>query len=287
MFKPWMNNRGEVEGGGTPPAITFDAVNALQGDAFRGLLPEDVRGQGYMKDINTFGDFVKKFDGAQKLIGSREVPDAATGTPEQWAAFFKKAGQPDSPDGYQIPEVQGVPKEYLEKASELKDLKNMMHAAGLNSVQAKAFVNMFVKTIYDAEQKEAKDADLAYQNFINTTFGKDKDAILANGKAVLAAHAPESVKAFINDLDDKSLGIVLALADGIAKKFGGEDTFRGGQGAGGGAPLMTAATIQSEMTKIMAQKEYRDPFLNKPKHEELKGQMEKLRTKLRELSGGK
>jgi len=277
---------------GTPPAGTPPAgapagtldINSLQGEKFHNVLPEEIRTKPYMKDINTFSDFVKKFDGAQTLIGQRSVP-ADDAKPEEWDAWFAKTGRPEKPDGYANPEIEGVPKEYVAKASEAGVMKQLMHSAGLNQHQAKVLSSNFLKVVYDSEIKAKAEADKSFEKTMETAFGKDREVVLANGKKMLAAYLPESVKPLLNGLDDKSWAIILAATDGIVKKHVSEDGFKGGAGAGaGGDGTDTKDSITAKMREIMAQKEYGDPYLDRGKHTALLQQMEELRVRLRKIS---
>jgi hypothetical protein len=273
----------------TPPAApatpAFDAavLNGLQGPAFHAVLPEEIRAKPYVKDINSFGDFVKKFDGAQALLGKPIVP-GENATPEEWNAFFAKAGRPEKADAYVIPDIDGVPKEFVQKASEIGLLKQIMHAAGLNQQQAKVFASGFLKSIYDAEKAETAAADAAFEKTMDSVFGQDKQAILENGKKFLATTLPDAVRPYVAGLDDKAMAVVIAATDAIVKKHIQEDGFRGNGTPPPAAGADTKESIAAQMREVMAQKEYGDPFLNKTKHAELLLKMEDLRARLRKIS---
>jgi hypothetical protein len=285
---------GEGDGGGGT-AITAEAINGLQGDAFRNVLPEDVRGAGWMKDVNSFGDFVKKASGAQSLIGQRAVPQE-TDAPERWDAWFTQIGRPEKPDGYTLPtKIEGVPEEFLKDAAEAKVLQTLAHQAGHNPVQARRFTEGLIKHSYAAEQAETKaaeaakaeataKAEAAHNALMDATFGKDRQAITENGKKYLVSVLPPQVAAMVDTMTDQQLAVVLAATDSVAKKFGQEDSFRGGKGGNGGGAVETREGLTAQMREIMAQKEYQDQFLNKNKHAELVTKMEGIREKLRKLS---
>lgn len=269
-------DKGAASGG-------FD-INTLQGEKFHAVLPEEIRSKPYMKDIQSFPDFVKKFDGAQTLIGQRMTP-GDDATPEQWNEWFNKAGRPEKAEAYVIPEIDGVPKEYIEQAAEKGIMKQMFHSAGLNSQQAKLLSANFLKTVYLSEQQSKQAADASFEKTMETTFGKDRAAVLENGKKILAAYVPDNVKPLLAGLDDKAWAVMLAATDGIMKKHVSEDGFRGAGGTGsGGTGPDTKESITAKMREIMAQPEYGSPHLNRTKNAELNTQMEQLREKLRKIS---
>jgi hypothetical protein len=270
-------------GGGGGATITAEAINGLQGDAFRNILPEDVRGAGWLKDVNTFGDFVKKSANAQTLIGQRAVPED-NAPPEQWNAWFQQIGRPADPKEYGVPEVPGVPKEYIQGAVETGVLAKILHAAGANKMMARTAMTNIIKETYAAEQKEKAAGEAAHEKFMNETFGKDRQAITENGKKYLSTVLPATMVPILNGLSDKELGVVLAMTNEMAKKFGQEDTFRGGKGGDGGGTTDTMETLTAQMRTIMSQKEYQDPLINKTKFMELQKNMEEIRVKMRKLS---
>lgn len=262
--------------------ITPEAINGLQGDAFRALLPEDVRGAGWLKDVNTFGDFVKKSAGAQSLLGQRAVPDA-NATPEQWDAWFAQVNAPSKPDAYAMPDkIDGIPDEYVKNAQEAKVLHAAMAAGRILPAQAKAFTTALLKQTYAAEQAEQKADEEAFDKLMNGLFGQNRGAIQENGKKYIASVVPAEIQGQFGKLSNEAWAVLIAATDAIAKKFGQEDNFRGGQAAGSGG-AETEDQLKGQMRDIMAQKEYQDPLMNKTKHAELMQKMEVIRGKLAKI----
>ena len=260
----------------------FD-ITTLQGEKFQAILPEEIRSKPYMKDINSFPDFVKKFDGAQTLIGQRMTP-ADDASAEEWNAWFNKVGRPEKPEAYVIPEIEGVPKEYVDKASEKGVMRQLFHSAGLNNQQAKILSTNFLKSLYTADQQAKVTADTNFEKVMETTFGKDRAAIFENGKKMLAAYVPDNVKPLLTGLSDQAWAVVLAATDGIVKKHVSEDGFRGAGGGGGGAGVDTKESISGQMREIMAQPAYANPHLDRTKNADLVAKMEQLRERLKKIS---
>lgn len=283
----WLGNRGDnappPPPTPTPTPITSESLGALQGDGFRALLPEDIRAKPYLKDVNTFGDFVKKFDGSQVLLGQRASPEE-TADPTQWDAFHAKV-RPASADKYAMPQVEGVPAEYIQKLSESKDLRNLLFTAGASQHQAKVFLSGIIKALHTAETNVTTARDASFTKMVTTVFGDKKDAILANGKAYLAANLPDAVKPLLGQMDDNQLAVVIAVIDTTVKKFSGEDPFRGGGGGGGGGGE-TKDSLVAQMQTIMKDPVYNDPFKDKVKNKELNDKMDVIRGKLKKLQAG-
>lgn len=265
------------------PTITSETLNSLQGDAFWNVLPEDIRGQGWTKDINNFGDYHKKMAGAQALIGQRAVPLETDG-PEKWNAWYAQIGRPEKPEMYGVPKIEGIPEEYIKNTAEVGVLHKILHAGGANTVQAKTIMSELIKHIYTSEQAEAQAAEKAHNELMDKTFGKDRQAIMDNGKKYLATVLTPELNAEFAKMTDQQMAVVLAMADATARKFGQEDSFRGIKGGAGGSGTETMDTLKAQMREIMGQKEYQDPFLNKNKHAELNARMQEIRTKMQKLS---
>jgi len=266
-----------------PPAFSTEALNGLKGADFHALFPEDVRSKPYMKEINNFGDLVKKFDGAQTLIGKPIVPSAEA-PQEEWDAFNTKVGKPKTAAEYVVNEVEGVPKDFIAKALEVGPIRQLMHDAGLSGRQGAKFAASFLKTIYTAEIAEKTEADARFDKLTTEAFGQHKQAIIENGKKFLSASLPDTVRPFVNELDEKALVVLIAATDAIMKKHVHEDGFKGKGTPPAGAGVDTIVSIQAEMSKIMTDPAYKNPFVDKLKNAELKTQMESLRIRLRAIA---
>lgn len=266
-----------------PEPITVESLGAVQGDAFRALLPADIQAKPYAKEINNFGDLVKKFDGGQVLLGQRATPDP-TAPDDVWAAFHGKV-RPEKPESYAIPEIEGVPPEFVKKAGESKMIRELLHAASASPYQAKVLLSGFLKQIYTADQATTKQRDDAFTKLTTELFGANKEAMITNGKKFLAPFLPDNVKPFLEGADEKTMAIILAATDGLAKKLSGEDPFRGGGGGGGGGGGETKDQLVLQMQGIMKEPCWSDPFKDQAKHKELEGKMNVIRDKLKKLGG--
>lgn len=271
------------DGDPAPAAITVESLGAVQGDAFRALLPAEIQAKPYAKEINTFGDLVKKFDGATTLLGQRVLPDENT-PPEKWGEFHSKF-RPETPEKYEVGTVEGVAPEYVQKAGPIvKIVQNLLHKAGASSYQAKQILPGILKELFTAETRHSQLRDQSFAKLAGDLFGDKKDSVIQNGKTFLAAHLPENIRPLLESFDEKQLTVVLAATDALAKKFTGEDPFRG-SGGGGGGGQETKETLVAQMQEIMKNPAYSDPFKDRVKHKELNDKMEVIRGKLKTLQG--
>jgi hypothetical protein len=266
------------------PAITAETLGALKDDGFRAVLPKDIAAKPYMKDVNSFGDFVKKFDGAQSLLGQRVVPDA-TSTPEQWKEFHAKTA-PKTPEDYKFPEaVEGLDPEFVKKAGEAKLMRPLLHAAQISPHQANILFPGFLKMVKDAEKADTANKEASFSKLSSELFKDQKDAVVANAKKFMSTHIPENMLPMLESLDDKQMTLLIAMTDGMAKKFTGEDPFRGGGAGAGSGGGETKDALVAQMQTIQRDPAYADPFKDRPKHAELVTRMEVIRGKLKKLQG--
>lgn len=279
---------GAGSGSGAPAAsataITAESLGALQGDSFRAVMPKEIAEKPYMKDVNTFGDFVKKFDGAQTLIGQRAMPDDKS-TPEQWKEFHSKVA-PKTAEEYKLPTaVEGLDPEYVKKAGEAKWIKPLFHAAQISPHQANILYPEFLKMIKAAEATEKKSSDEAFAKLSSDTFKDQKDTVITNAKKFMATHISPEMQPMLDSLDEKQLTLLIAMTDGMAKKFTGEDPFRGGGAGAGSGGGETKDALIAQMQAIQKDPVYTDPFKDRPKHAELLAKMDVIRGKLKKLQG--
>lgn len=269
---------------------TFDAgqlstqLGSLTGEQFASVLPEAVRGQAYLKDVlaaeKPFEAFVNKFHGAQKVIGKHSDPfPKADWKDEQYDEFFGKL-RPETDEAYQFPTIEGqegaMPKEFQAQ------VRKMAHAAGIAPKQFERFVTPFLKAAIDAEVSEAKAANDIFDKVMTETFGTERESVLKVSKEVLAGSLNESQKALLNQLDDKGIAIVSALANGLFKKFGQEDMFRGGQG-GANVGAVTMESLTQELRTAMADPSYSNPFKDKVAHQNAMRKVEAIKEKMAKL----
>lgn len=196
----------------TAPAINFDTLKTLQGDAFRGILPKEYAEKGYMKSVNNLEDFVKKFDGAQSLIGQRAAPLPTDGD-DKWSSFHAATA-----------------------AKEMKfdglgdDVLGLFKTAQLSPWQAKVAAEGVKKMLDGAQEAES----VAFETTLKEVLGPNADATLTAAKQVMSVALPPQYKTLLEGMDAKQFAVVAAFTDAVAKKFGGTDNI---VKTGGGVPL--------------------------------------------------
>ena len=185
----------------TAPAINFDTLKTLQGDAFRGILPKEYAEKGYMKSVNNLEDFVKKFDGAQSLIGQRAAPLPTDGD-DKWSSFHASTAAKEM-------QFDGLG----------DDVLGLFKNAQLSPWQAKVAAEGVKKMLDGAQEAES----VAFETTLKEVLGPNADATLTAAKQVMAVALPPQFNTLLNGMDAKQFALVAAFTDAVAKKFGGTD----------------------------------------------------------------
>lgn len=95
-----------------PEPTAFDFKSML-GDAgefsenWRDGLPEGIRGERCLENIKNIGTLAQSYVHAQHAIGANKVAvPNENSTPEEWSAFYKAGGRPDSAEAYSTEKVK-------------------------------------------------------------------------------------------------------------------------------------------------------------------------------------
>ena len=238
-------------------------------NTFMEEIPMEYREKEYIKGINSMDDLMKKFDGAQSLIGKKTVGvPTAESTPEEWANHFKKLGTPEASDGYVFGEIKlaeglDLPEGFdLQDAESMSFMKNTFHKANLTNDQANIIhaehVNRLAETV--AKQKEVQQAAADAQNkefndLAMDTFGEKTGEVLQNTNDMLAQYGDPKFKEHLQGLDNSSLILMASVLNNFKKANLTED------GNVSGAQTMGRATpteLRQKARELMKSPEFND-----------------------------
>lgn len=245
---------------GTAVDVVFDREgNEVQMPAPAFSVPDEFKEKPYMKDIDSPEKLYKAFDGLQTKLGERPagIP-GENATDEERLKFNTSFGVPESFEKYSRVELP----EGAERNNELDaKLMGIVHKAGISDAQFKIMEPGFNEIMGElAKQKQDGTAanDVEFDKLAGEVFKDNRDAALAASNKLLAAHVPEQFKADLATLPNRSLLIMAGVLDSIRQKYISEDTPPGGPS--GNLPPTTNAEISAEARRLMATKEYTDPF---------------------------
>lgn len=185
---------------GSPTGLVKD--DGSFSENWKETLDESIREEKMLDNLGDFHGLMKQFVHAQKNIGKDKVvmPNEKS-TENDWNAFYKATGRPDTPDEYKFDKDEELNEYYNDDI--LKTFMEGAHKAGITTKQM-AFLNNFenerirlavelqkaeeqrllreAQEASDAKWGAAKDQRLHLANLFvneNTAEGEDREALLA------------------------------------------------------------------------------------------------------------
>lgn len=208
-----------------PAAPTADWREAISDPVRRGFAEN--------KGWESLDDAIESYRNLEKFHGVSEdrlakIPDFKDA--EATAAFYRKLGAPESPDGYEIALPEGA-----DESAEafLGAMKGAFHEAGLSKRQAEAVAGKY-QEIAAAEQARAQAAREAAAKAAADEFNASPDRDAIKAQAQLARQAFNVSDEAIDQLEAAwGLAPALTFLADLAQKAGlAEDNFAQGQGTG-------------------------------------------------------
>lgn len=220
-------------------------------------MPDDLKGLVANKGWEKPDDVVKGYQNLEKMVRGNpdsllRIPDTDA-DPKDWDGFYNKLGRPESPDGYEFPELTaGAPIEGFDDWA-----KNAFHKNGIGKEQASNLLKDYNEFLTQAQQK----SDEAY----NLQQEEDEKALRADWGAAFDKEqkvAGKGAQALGLDADAvDALEIVLGygkamrMLNEIGHKIG-EDTFEGGK-SGSQDGVMTPQQANDQIQSLKMDKDFR------------------------------
>lgn len=232
----------------TPPAGDWSAS-----------LPEDLRGLVKTKGWKGIDEALGSYANLERLVGGEKVVvPGADAKPEDWDAFFTKAGRPAKAEDYKIDRPKELPSGFPYNDQLAEAFKPVAHKLGLLPAQVQGLHQFLVEQnvgMFQAASEARTKAGEQGLAQLKQEWGKDFDQ-----KGALAARA---VKEFGGPdlakwMDETGLGdnpnfIKLFANVGAAL---GESGLVGGGGGGGGGATTSPAQAVAEIERLMADKSF-------------------------------
>lgn len=151
----------------TPPAATTPPTSAFSMEQLIGEMDESLRDNPMFAKFKNVGEFGKSMIELNQLVGKKSDVPGDSATPEDWDAFWTKAGKPEKASEYGIELPDGL-KNIAGSQERVDAALERCHKAGLTKAQAKAFMSSQL----EAEAGEAK--NLLTQQEETYTAARDK-----------------------------------------------------------------------------------------------------------------
>ena len=243
------------------------------------IVPQDLHDRGYLKDLlekeltpETYSAVFKKLDGAETLIGKKPtgIP-AADAKPEEIEAFYSKLGL-EKPEGYDIKLLGEKPDESFAKEVQAAAHKGRLTQTQLNGFLAELGPKVAARQKAVAEAQAARDKE--FEVFVSEAMGPEFDKKVDRVKAAVAELAPEKARKFIDNIDNKSLALLVGLVDGILTKYAGEDDFKGNGGNGRGRAADDKESLVKELHTLYASEGWKN--FQSPDHDKTKKRVDEI-----------
>lgn len=250
---------GGNSGAGTGAGTGADGKSAGSGGgsaSWRDSLPEDIRGNAAISQIQDIPSLAKSYIHAQGLVGKKGVMvPGEKSTDEEWQNFFKAAGRPEM-DKYDIkaPEGKQLNQEFLSK------FKETAHKAGLLPRQLQSLFDWY-SGMEEESMKSMSSAEKAAESEsivnLKKEWGDGYDRHLALARMARDELGGPDFAAHLTKLgihNDVNLVKVLAKVGALM----GEDKIKGDPNVGTG---QTPQEVSDEIAKMRG--DLKGPYFDK------------------------
>jgi hypothetical protein len=250
------------------------------------VVPEAYATKGWAKDIKSPDDLWKLTDNAQSLIGKRAAP-ALDAPAEEWNNHMLQLGMPESKDGYQLSDIEGLP-EGFDVAAYKGKAQDLMHQAGLTQRQADALWQTYLNAELQAAGEAAKGLDERFAELTTKHFGDKYGEIETVAQEAIKAFVPEELRGSIANASPEALVAMQALAanakaeiDRIKKEYGAEGKLPSGEAA----PTASIDETRKELASLRSSRDATDP--TSPNYKQTRAKIDELSGVVRRaLNGG-
>lgn len=250
----------------TPPSSTTTPAPQAAPPAtktFLEMLPEQYRTKerfvNFSKAADPMGELLKSYENQESLIGKKaeglRVPGEGA-TAEDWSAFNKALGVPETPDGYEYKVPENIP-------DELKDLfqpdekllgvmKDALAKAGVRKGAEKVIFEAFDNYYLDALKTQAATNQSMFEKLENDfkqKFGERSNVVLENFNKSITSLGEEQAALF-NQLHPSVKVLLAEHHEAFAKKYVREDSLH--LDVPSSSPAMTATQYGDEYEKAFA-----------------------------------
>jgi len=268
--------------GGAPAA---GAPPAAGGTSVLEMIPAEFKDKPWAKEnATTPENFFKFVDNQNALIGKKGLILPGEGaTDKDWEPIYDALGRPKNPDEYNIESIPELKDAKRDPESD-KALKTLFHSTGLPKSMAAKLTQGFEKMIYErtkADIEKNKAEDKAFDEYNTKLFGDKKETIVANAQKVLRESVPPEALPAFDKLDGATMSLLVAITNNVYAKFGQEDAFKGGAGAGAGGTRETFEELSNQQRELMKNPAFKDSW--HPENKALMAKNAEIMAKMRAL----
>lgn len=240
-------------------AFDFGKMVGAEGafsENWREGLPENIRGEKCLDSIKTVGALAQSYVHAQRAMGANRIAvPGENSTPEEWSAFYKACGRPDTEEDYRHDGVE-LPEGIVLDDSQVAQFRKFAFEHGMNQKTFEAALAYDVQRL-QAQQQAAIDAHNAEYTEtlgrLKQEYGGEFDVVVAQCNKAMETFGLTKVmreKGLLNNYT-----IIKALA-GIGEKMGESKLKGDGAQLSAGNPASRLAEIQGNPDDPYYKKEH-------------------------------
>ena len=182
-------------GDGSPQALSggSDAAQGAPAPSWREHVPSDLASHPALQNITDMSGLVKGYVESQDALEKRVQVPTDQSSPDDWNAFYKSIGRPDTPEGY----AEALKDEGFQWAEGSEVLQKAVHDAGLTAKQ----VSMLSKTINEMGAAQQADAEKTQDNVIQSLrgeWGKNFDQRLGLAREAVKQFGTEGINEMLS-----------------------------------------------------------------------------------------
>jgi hypothetical protein len=248
-------------GGGGSGSLLNGGTGGGGGVDWRADLPEDIRADPSLATFKAkdhkeaLGVIAKSYIHAQKLVGVDKIAKPNDKwTPEQWKAFNKEMGVPETHDKYSVPKFEFAEGLTLDE-KKLDGYKKIFHEAGVTPKQAEKIMVAYFADVngdFTGRAESQKAAMLSATNELKQEFGDKYDAKLDIARSVLKKYGSDTL---LQKLESSGLANDPEVVRMFAKLGEGMMEDRAG-GSGDGLILQEATQANQEINRLKSDADF-------------------------------
>ena len=234
-------------------------------DDWKASLPAELKDAESLKTVKSVSDLAKGYVHAQRAIGNNVAVPNKDSKPEEWAAFFAKAGRPESAEKYDFGKIENEDKVPI--TAELKQgfLKSA-HEYGLSNRQAAQLYSWFVGTtskgLADQQAASTQAAEAGVRS-LKTEWGAAYDQNLDLAKSALKEFGGDDAVKLMNETGLGDDPRIIRLFEKIGRSMSDEKLHSQGKS---GNYSMTPAEAEASIAQKHTDKDFMQLYLSGDKN---------------------
>lgn len=261
----------------TVPAHTPAAPPSGEPVSLESIVPAEYKDKPWVQEIKDVSGLFKRFEDNHTALSRRPAGIPQDNAPEaEWDAFNKAAGVPEKPEDY---DFSILDRDFSDQDKAFHEsVRGILKSAGISKRQFAKLIPAFDEMTRKqaeaqevAQKKSTEELDQQFDKVTNEKYGDRKQAIFDRARKFFEEYSDPNLKMDLAGLPNNVLVGLVDFVNNVYEKHVSEDTIPSG---GGSVPGQTLEEKKAEGARLMASKEYQDPF--HPEHARVRKKVDEL-----------